>query len=218
MARSTCAASVRAALVLVLPAVVLIALAGSGSAATTGLSGLRWDPCQPITYRVNEAGGYAGSLADIQRAFRRIGRASGLTFVYDGPTEWSPYVTGRDPDANITLSWSDPEQVPRLEGDVAGLSRSWYVTHHRVRENVAGQVVFDVTEQLRPGFRRTGSPTWGQAYLHEIGHVVGLAHVDERTEVMYHSIGRYNHRLGRGDRSRLARIGIDGGCVRRSAR
>lgn len=190
----------------------------SGAGGGGGLSGYRWDPCQAITYRVNAQGGYAGALADIREAFAEIGRASGITFVYEGPTGRVAFVTGRDPRSDITVSWARPRQVSKLAGPVAGMANTSYVYHHGTRENVRGLIVFDASQPLRPGFASRGRPTWGQAFLHEIGHVIGLSHVRQRSEVMNPLIGRHNHGLGPGDRWRLVLLGRASGCVRDSLR
>ena len=55
---------------------------------------VRWNPCQAIHYRVNTT--YApkgvGVLTDLKAAIARLHKATGLTFVYDGPTKVIPQV------------------------------------------------------------------------------------------------------------------------------
>lgn len=183
-----------------------------------GLFGTRWNPCQPITYRVNYRGGYRGALADIQRAFRTVGAATGMTFVYQGTTRRVSFRTARDPRVDITVSWATPGQVARLGGPVAGLANTVVSSHDGVWENLRGSIAFDSTQVVRGGYALSGPPTWGQAFLHEIGHIVGLDHVRQRTQVMYPAISRYNHVLGAGDLLRLFLVGRAAGCIVNSQR
>ncbi|MGO4255700.1 matrixin family metalloprotease [Marmoricola sp. RAF53] len=201
------------------PEAVAVRTATAEAGPGYGFFGTRWDPCRPITYRVALRQGYPGSVDDVRRAFRRAGRLAGVRFVYQGRTSRIAFDTGRDPRADITVSWATPHQVPGLRGGVAGLANTSVVVHDGVWENVKGQIALDGTQGgLRRGFARSGSPTWGQALLHEIGHVLGLDHVDERNEVMYRTIGRRNHDYGPGDRRRLHRVGRAAGCIPDSRR
>lgn len=48
--------------------------------------------------------------------------------------------------------------------------------------------------------------------LHELGHLVGLDHVDDMGEVMFEGVDPAHVKLGPGDRAGLARLG-SGPCV-----
>jgi predicted Zn-dependent protease len=55
-----------------------------------------------------------------------------------------------------------------------------------------------------------GTPLMRAIVLHELGHVVGLAHVDDPRELMYgDNVGLLD--FGAGDRAGLARVG-SGSC------
>ena len=190
----------------------------AGVAHRSGLLGFRWNPCRPVTYRVNARGGYRGSTADIRTAFRRIGRITGIRFVYEGQTRRIAFRTRLDPRTDITVSWATPRQVPLLRGAIAALANNAVVRNRGIREAVKGQIALDRTTPIGPGYTLAGPPTWGQAFLHEIGHVVGLAHVGDRTQVMYPTINRDNHVLGLGDRLNLVAVGIAAGCIPHSWR
>ena len=202
------------------PADAVAVGAATANVTGPGLFGMRWNPCKPITYRVNARGGYAGSVADVRRAFARVSAVTGVPFVYRGTTSRIAFRTNPDPRADITVSWATPAQVPQLRGAVAGLASTTYVVHGErgVRENVRGQIALDRTASLRRGFTTSGPATWGQVYLHEIGHVMGLDHVGQRTQVMYPSVGAANHRYGAGDLRRLRAVGRAAGCIRSSVR
>ncbi|MGO4257240.1 matrixin family metalloprotease [Marmoricola sp. RAF53] len=198
------------------------AAAGTAAAAHAGGSGLfgaRWNPCQPITYRVNPRGGYAGSVGDVRRAFEQVGAATGIRFVYRGTSNGIAFRGTQDRRADILVSWATPRQVPGLRGPVAGLASSSYAKLGTgVHENVQGRIALDRTARLRHGFPRSGATSWGQVYLHEIGHVMGLDHVGRRNQVMYPVVGPANHRFGAGDLRRLRQVGRSAGCISASAR
>lgn len=202
------------------PAAVLTALLALSAlppvAATTdpprsvtgpGLYGSRWNPCEAITYRVNPRGGYAGATDEIARAFRRIATESGLRFR-----------ASNDPGADITLQWVTPRQNPVLRGGIAAAMATTSIEHDGVHETVQGAIDLDRTAGLRRGFPSSGTPGWGQVYLHEIAHVVGLRHVRDRTQVMHPTLGQENLRLGHADRRRLHRVGSAAGCIPSSMR
>lgn len=197
------------------------AATGTGTNRVTGpgLFGVRWNPCRPITYRVNARGAYPGSVAHLRRAFQQVSAATGVRFVYKGSTSKVAFRTGPDPRADVTVSWATPGQVPRLRGLVAGLASTTIAGHRDgVQENVRGQIALDRTARLRRGFTTSGPATWGQVYLHEIGHVMGLDHIGQRSQVMYPVVGSTNHRFGAGDLRRLRQVGRSAGCIQSSRR
>src|SRR4051794_4012069 len=78
---------------LVLPATPALAKpAGYSLSRTSNGMVLRWNPCAPIHYRVNtaQAPKGVGVLGDVKAAIARVHKATGLTFVYDGPTKVIP--------------------------------------------------------------------------------------------------------------------------------
>jgi hypothetical protein len=85
---------------------------------------------------------------------------------------------------------------------------------------VHGYVVADVKTLLAQGFGAGPSTglqgTEGQLLMHELGHVVGLAHpaVADSTEIMSPTL---THKLavwGAGDKVGLAQLGAHAGCLR----
>ena len=193
--------------------VTITAAATTGTATgarttETGLYGVRWDPCRAITFRVLAHGGYRGSTADVKRAFKVLTRATRMRFV--------AVPAGRP--TQITIRWSTPSRYPLLAGPIVGRTTTTIVGHDGVLENTRGQVVLDSTAHLLPGFTSRGTVTWGQAFLHELGHLVGLDHVDDQSQLMYPVLWAGNHRYGTGDLRLLHQVGRAGGCVPHSAR
>ena len=153
-----------------------------------------FDPCRPIHYVVNSAGAPADGLSLIKSAIARVHTATGLQFIYDGPTTEKPdkqradylpkrYNTARW--APVLIAWSNQNEYPDLAGYVVGVTDpgSAYTADAQHLVYVSGQIVFD-REQLslaqapfRPSVRAT--------MLHELGHLVGLDHTDDRKQIMY---------------------------------
>src|SRR4051812_44488802 len=86
-----------------------------------------WDPCRPIRYVVNPAGGPPDAVGLARDAAARVAQASGLVLEYAGESgarpQWDSPVTPifdnlRRP---VLISWATPEEVPQLKGDVAGI-------------------------------------------------------------------------------------------------
>jgi hypothetical protein len=73
----------------------------------------------------------------------------------------------------------------------------------------------DQEHRLRNGFGR--GYTWGEVIEHELGHVVGLDHPENRRQIMYYSVARRNAAWGAGDLKGLRLVGDGGGCLERTA-
>lgn len=182
---------------------------------------VRWDPCSPIRYVVNLDGApYDTSLEDIQTAFRRVTEVTGLTFEYVGQTgepvreDRPPVQPDRyGPDwAPVLVAWTDPGRSPSLRGDIVAGAVATPAGRRPVY--VTGRIHLDASNRLRGGFGR--GRAWGTVLLHEAGHLVGLDHVDDDTEVMHpggeRSRASATVRWGIGDRVGLRRLGLEAGC------
>lgn len=184
-------------------------------------SPVRWDPCEPVRYVVNASRApYPTAVDDVRGALRRVTDASGITFEYLGQTDEVP-----DPErepildrygderwAPVLVAWTDPGQVPDLEGTVVGSAQ--VIPAGREAVYVSGAIYLDATERMRAGFGTGGS--WGTVLLHEAGHLAGLGHVESEGEVM-HPGGERNQlaatiRFGPGDGAGLDALGLSAGC------
>jgi Matrixin len=149
----------------------------------------RWNPCRPIPYFVNATGMPEGAAATIAEAFTRLASDSAVAFYDGGGTDLVPWQAGDatarlDRGEGIYIAFATEATVPALAGTVigqgGGASRSDTGTGARF---VAGMVVVDLDAQLSPGF--TSGASLGGVLMHELGHVMGLGHVDDPTQLMY---------------------------------
>lgn len=171
----------------------------------------RWNPCQEITYRLNPRRAPRHGIADVAEAFRRVSEATGLSFRYVGKTDFVPWRNGNQKrqvkNAEIGIAWANERLVPDLGGGVIGLggySSGW--TDHSIK----GGVVLDTKTSTVPGFKE-GAYTNGSVLMHEIAHVIGLGHVSDRRQIMYHSVQRTS-RFGSGDLLGMSKVGAMAGC------
>jgi hypothetical protein len=154
-----------------------------------------WEPCVPVGYQVHTSrtlGEEQEALSFVDEAIDHVAEITGLRFRREPLGQ--PF--------DVTILWASADDVDALAGKVAGVTRV-SVERSAGREWFAsGQVVLDVEV-----FDRIGLGEEGRAILlHELGHLVGLDHVDSRAELMYPTTtGRLDY--GRGDREGLARLG-----------
>jgi Matrixin/Protein of unknown function (DUF2510) len=174
-----------------------------------------FDPCRPVHYVVNGAGAPTDGLALIKSALARVQTATGLQFVYDGPTAETPAKdrVAYQPErydksrwAPILIAWGQESTYPSLAGYMAGVTtpRPEYANSDQL-ELVTGQVVFDREQLSIAAVHDRGEVR--AVMLHEFGHVVGLDHTADRRELMY-SEAQFNVRdYGPGDLRGLAQLG-----------
>lgn len=176
-----------------------VTVAGSGSYAfmDTGADGqpVRYDPCRPVAWVHATAGMPHGAEQLVHDAMAEIELRTGLDFEYEGVTDEvasfdRPLIQERYGErfAPVIVGWSTGDQSPELRGDVAGMAGSSSVpaAYGEQRFLAAGVVLMD-SEDVAP-LLNTGhtSGLVKAVIMHEIGHVVGLGHVDDTGEIMHH--------------------------------
>jgi hypothetical protein len=179
-----------------------------------------YDPCRPVEVRINPAGGPPGAVDLVRRAMAEVSTATGLDLRFDGLTDerpqWKsmfvPSFLGRPRTRPVLVSWATEAQVPELAGDVAGIGGSLPGRGaDGVFRYVTGGVTLDAGSFSLLATRPEGTAQMGAIVLHELGHVVGLAHVHDRGELMNsENLGLLD--FGTGDRLGLARLG-SGSCA-----
>ncbi|HEY8721806.1 hypothetical protein [Pengzhenrongella sp.] len=151
-----------------------------------------WSPCRPIHYVVAGEGAPAGFHDQVITVIAEVSAATGLKFVDDGASveapnferlPFQPTVYG-DRWAPVLIEFADETTIERLSGPVLGVTK---VTHTRdattgVTHLVSGAVYLDTEILPRPNAH--GHPAYVPVLRHELGHLVGLKHVDDVTQVM----------------------------------
>ncbi len=170
-----------------------------------------YDPCRPVEYAVNPAGGPPDWEELVDTAVAHTEWATGLELRDVGPTEERPFNPMRSgpfgsTDDPVIIGFADSEEIGGLSGDVAGLGGSVATRDTLGRDYfVTGSIALDtdVFEDASDGPERSNL----QAIVdHEFGHVVGLDHVDDPAELMYESnVGITDY--GPGDLEGMARLG-----------
>jgi hypothetical protein len=173
-----------------------------------------YNPCKTIRYELNLDQAPPGAEGTLGVAIQRIESASGLKFEYVGITDRRPldkapriHVVGMAEDLPVVISWATPEEAPALAGNVAGYAGSSYITDaSRPSHFTTGQVVLDSALFAQLLQTPDGSAQARAIVMHELGHLVGLAHVDDGRELMHHeNVGQLE--FGPGDRAGLAILG-----------
>jgi hypothetical protein len=146
-----------------------------------------------------------------------------MSFTFDGTTAEVPSSAwGFGPSASYPHGWqplligfAHQGQSDLLEGTNAGtgfpVTLQFVATGELV--DVSGAVAIDADQAagLSMGF---GGASVGSVVLHELGHAVGMAHVQDPTEVMNPVVGPWTPAAwGVGDREGLRQLGTASGCT-----
>lgn len=175
-----------------------------------------FDPCRPVHYVMRPDGAPAGGPELVTASLAAISAATGLKFVDEGATDEAPsearpnYLPDRYGDrwAPVLIAWSTPSEFAPLSGDVIGAAGNAPVdVDDGRRALVSGQVALDA-EQISEVLQYVSGRAVAVATItHELGHLVGLSHVDDPQQLMYPSARPLVNTLGRGDLSGLAALG-----------
>lgn len=176
---------------------------------------LGYDPCVPIRYVVRGEGAPDVSDQLVADAVATIQAATGLSFESLGATD-EALVDDREPIqarygdrwAPVLFAWSDGAASPVLAGEVVGVGGSSVVPAARGDREflAAGRVLLDAPDITAILARPGGYAVARAVVVHELAHVVGLAHVDDANELMAPQSGRLTQ-LGPGDLHALATVG-----------
>ncbi len=168
-----------------------------------------YDPCREIEYAVNPAGAPAGYASLVEASVAEVSRATGFRFSSAGTTDDRPFADRRSATfrpSPVVIGWATPEEEPRLAGDVAGVGGSTAIERSPGHQRfITGAIALD--HDLFASLAAREADDRARAILmHELGHVVGLDHVSDRSQLMYaENTGRTT--FGSGDLAGLARLG-----------
>lgn len=148
----------------------------------------RWDPCTPISYYINPHSLPEGAFEVLTSAFEQMSQASGIPFVYAGPTEIKPFIPDSSavpsgvPDG-VYVAFASEAEAQSLVGSQVGLGghRSWDDGSGSPQIRI-GAVLMETTPALSMDF--APGMSLGGVFMHELGHVMNLAHVEARDALM----------------------------------
>lgn len=180
---------------------------------------LRYNPCRPIRYVINPRSAPPSGVQDVKRGFEMLSRATGMDFAYEGATD-EAVTGGRESHqphrygpgwAPILVGWVNAGELEVDGVDKAGTAGSVVAQD---RENIAyvtGSVVLNADARVLDGYAL--GVTSGDVILHELGHLVGLAHVGDRSQIMFPNVTEGPAEYGAGDLAGLRRVGRVAGCL-----
>ena len=156
----------------------------------------RWNPCRVLDYQLNAASASPSQLAALAQAITAVEYASGLDLVQVGTTTGG--LDGNAPDgARAVIVLATPAQAPLVASGGYG-GGIW-----SDGEVVSGKAM--VSTLASPDI-------FMNVLLHELGHMVGLAHVTDTAHIM-NPTARGLRKYAAGDREGMWGIGAAQGCV-----
>ncbi len=156
-----------------------------------------YSPCRPLHYVVNADLAPEGAEKLVDDSIATISEATGIVFIYDGPTDEAPSPSRPpyqkdaygDRWAPLLIAWTTPEQAPRLEGSVVGTGGSTHFSFDDgPRSFVTGSLELDAPQIAQDITRADGAAYAKAVILHELAHVMGLDHVQDPAQLMYPEI------------------------------
>jgi hypothetical protein len=183
-------------------------------------SPVAYDPCRAIPFVVNPRTAPPGGEALLHEAVARVSEVTGLHLRFEGHTDEAP-VDDRphfqperygDRWAPVLIAWTDPVGVPSLSG-AAGMAGSTAISVMSPEPivYVTGAVVLDGPDFGRMLSHPKGAAQARGVLLHELAHLLGLAHVDDPSQLMHPSGPQTELQVG--DLAGLSRLGA-GPCFR----
>lgn len=182
---------------------------------------VRWDPCRPVELVVNPAGAYPGFAEDLSEAVDDVADAAGLDVeiveeVDERPAgdrelhqperygeRWAPVLVAAAEPGEDDLPLRDTDRAIAAPVAVGPAGSQVFVS---------GQVVLNRERDDIAAGSADLAESWGGILRHELGHLLGLDHVDDPDQVMHAHPAPGPVELGDGDRRGLAALG-DGDCV-----
>jgi hypothetical protein len=144
-----------------------------------------WDRDIPVTFLIARRHARPRMFTTIKEAFRRARVQTGVRFGYGGRAATSAPV-GTPDHPVVIVDFGTARDHPRLAkypGVVYAVGGPFLTTDGTTGEFTGGQVTINVTTTrgLGRGFRHS---QLGVTLLHEVGHVLGLAHVGDPEQLM----------------------------------
>lgn len=174
-----------------------------------------WSPCRPVRYVVRQLNAPTGGASAISSALAEVGHATGLRFVdagttTEGPSEdravYQPARYGKRW-APVLIAWASPIEVPDFGVDILGEAGPISVRRpDGATTYVSGTVYLD-PQKFAEIAASDGIAAAKVIILHELGHLVGLAHIGDPADVMFPRASAQVTTFGLGDLGGLAAVG-----------
>jgi hypothetical protein len=160
-----------------------------------------------VRYAVRRQGEPPGGQALVAAAVEQVARATGLVLVRQadavGPLPDPETLAEPDDDGRhrpVLLAWSDDAELDDLSGDTVALGGGtvWAPPGRDGEERlVSGLVALDAPDLALLSAEPDGQERVLGVLLHELSHLVGLAHVDDPDQLLHRESSAV--RLGAGD-------------------
>jgi hypothetical protein len=183
---------------------------------------VRWDPCRPIHYVIRPDGAVTGGQDAIDLAIARVEKVSGLRFTFDGYTQEVPRKNRATVDvarygsrwSPVLVAWTDPREYPQMSG-YAGLGGPDAVAGSTPghRRYVSGVILLNRAHLAQVVTWDGAQERLGAIVLHEFGHLIGLDHVNDPSQLMYAQPTAHAGGFEDGDRRGIAQLS-GGPCFR----
>ncbi len=182
-----------------------------------------YDPCRPIHYVTRTDNAPQGGQQLITDAVAAASKATGLVFIDDGATtegfneERAVYQPDRYGDqwAPVLIVWETPQEEPQFAineapgvENLAGLGGSQPIVGEAgSRVFVTGTVQLNALAFDNLLTAPNGAAIAGGIVQHELGHVLGLGHVQDPTQLMFEHGQNDVTTYADGDLTGLAKLG-----------
>jgi hypothetical protein len=195
---------------------------------------VRWDPCTPIHYALYPKDAPADAPQILRQVTQHVTDATGIRFVYDGTTPWSPEAeqvaeyAATAPTFHylpVLIAWLPASRFKNFAPPNKILAVGIPYEPSGSYRYVSGMIVVNADQEMPDGW--TMRYSLGPVLLHEFGHLMGLAHVDDPEQLMWSDKAPgaqegdvpdlSTNDWGAGDLAGLEQLGIDQGCLPPSA-
>jgi hypothetical protein len=180
---------------------------------------VRFHPCEPISYVIREDQAPPGGVQLLRDGLAEVQRITGLELVDGGAASdvvpEAGYGRGEQDPPPVWIGFAGPDETSllRSQADEVGVGGATSLqVGEKAPRYVTGFVVIRNDTDLEVAMGPGG--TLGSVVLHEMGHLVGLGHVDDEAEIMFStSTASTPGGYGPGDLEGLSLLGAAQGCA-----